>query len=1057
QLGRIVWEDLNANGLLDAGEPGITNITVNLYDALTNFLGTTATDTNGVYAFTNLLPATYEAGFTAPAGYYFTWPNVGADPSINSKADPSTGMTVPVALAAGETNNNWNAGMYRLASMQGLAWSDTNKNGIYEPGESALSNVVVWLLATNSTVIGVVTTGVDGVYAFTNLFPMLYYVSATIDTNYHFSPENQGGPGDIDSNVDSTNGLSETFQIVSGEHKTNLNIGAYFDPYIPTLALLTGARSLISDGRAVVEWETASEVGSIGYQVYRVKDGQRVALSDLPIVALNSPRGGVYRLFDDGVKAGDAAAYLIEEITDTGEIRPFGPFTLTVGSAGANFTGLAEGAVEHKDDMPAFSSLRRKTSGLNTTLTHGNSIRIPVRASGVKFLGSQVISSQLNLPEWYAQRMIQLGQLALRNRGRQVIYVPSEDGKGLYFYGEAPESRFSLENIYWLSAGFNPTPGIADGGNPTPMAGATYYATSRFEEDRQAMPSMVSDPAQDMWIWAQIVAGNPSFSYKTVGFDAEGTAGYGEATLRLFLNGANEDQANPTNHHMEASLNGVRVGEDRWGGKTPRTVEMNFAATLLREQGNQLTIRGLLDSPTAISSFTLDRLELVYPRDYTSLNDHLEFTADSNAIISVEGFMSGDVNVFDITDPRFLRMVTRASVQDQNGTRTVSFRPSAADRHYIAFTLSGVETITDATPSISPSLTLPSNAADYIIIAPDELLEAAQALAEYRTATGLRVMIVKLSDIYTSFNQGIADPSAIRAFLSFAWANWSTPPAYAVLLGSGTYDYRNLMKKNDNLVPPMLIGTPQGLFASDSIYGDVEGDDGVPEIAVGRLPMLDAPGIQSWLAKLAAFEGSQGEAWSCDMLLMADNPDAGGDFTGVSESIAALAPAGQVMQRAFLGTQTLAQARATALGTLNAGVRWANYVGHGGMDRLASEGLLTTADIAGLTNAARPSVLLAMTCVVGQYAVPGYDALAEKLLGASHGGMVAVWSPSGLSMNESAAILNRALAGAIYSAEATTLGEAIRQALETGRDQHVDLYLLRIYNLMGDPATRIAP
>lgn len=37
-----------------------------------------------------------------------------------------------------------------------------------------------------------------------------------------------------------------------------------------------------------------------------------------------------------------------------------------------------------------------------------------------------------------------------------------------------------------------------------------------------------------------------------------------------------------------------------------------------------------------------------------------------------------------------------------------------------------------------------------------------------------------------------------------------------------------------NLVPPLMVSTPYGLFCSDSLYGDVNGN-GLPELAVSRL------------------------------------------------------------------------------------------------------------------------------------------------------------------------------------------------------------------------------
>ena len=53
-LGDYVWEDLNANGIQETGEPGIPGVTVNLLDASGTQIKTTTTDINGEYGFEQL-------------------------------------------------------------------------------------------------------------------------------------------------------------------------------------------------------------------------------------------------------------------------------------------------------------------------------------------------------------------------------------------------------------------------------------------------------------------------------------------------------------------------------------------------------------------------------------------------------------------------------------------------------------------------------------------------------------------------------------------------------------------------------------------------------------------------------------------------------------------------------------------------------------------------------------------------------------------------------------------------------------------------------------------
>ncbi len=75
------FEDLNANGVRDAGEAGLAgwNITINGTDTITGTTvnQTTTTDVNGNYSFTNLTAGTYTISETLKAGWVQTAPVAG--------------------------------------------------------------------------------------------------------------------------------------------------------------------------------------------------------------------------------------------------------------------------------------------------------------------------------------------------------------------------------------------------------------------------------------------------------------------------------------------------------------------------------------------------------------------------------------------------------------------------------------------------------------------------------------------------------------------------------------------------------------------------------------------------------------------------------------------------------------------------------------------------------------------------------------------------------------------------------------------------------------------
>lgn len=89
-LGNFVWDDLNANGLQDAGEPGIAGVTVQLWDATrTQLLDSKVTDANGSYTLVAPRPADYWIRVVPPPGKTFTTKYAGGDTTRDSNINPS--------------------------------------------------------------------------------------------------------------------------------------------------------------------------------------------------------------------------------------------------------------------------------------------------------------------------------------------------------------------------------------------------------------------------------------------------------------------------------------------------------------------------------------------------------------------------------------------------------------------------------------------------------------------------------------------------------------------------------------------------------------------------------------------------------------------------------------------------------------------------------------------------------------------------------------------------------------------------------------------------------
>ena len=127
-LGDFVWNDSNFDGIQDAGESGIFNVTVNLYNDTDSLINTTTTDADGYYKFTHLESGNYSVGFVLLGGYVFSPRYQGDDNTLDSDANINSGRTGVVTLGSNETNMTLDAGMYQSSVFPAIELVKTVRN-----------------------------------------------------------------------------------------------------------------------------------------------------------------------------------------------------------------------------------------------------------------------------------------------------------------------------------------------------------------------------------------------------------------------------------------------------------------------------------------------------------------------------------------------------------------------------------------------------------------------------------------------------------------------------------------------------------------------------------------------------------------------------------------------------------------------------------------------------------------------------------------------------------------------------------------------------------------
>ena len=162
-----------------------------------------------------------------------------------------------------------------------------------------------------------------------------------------------------------------------------------------------------------------------------------------------------------------------------------------------------------------------------------------------------------------------------------------------------------------------------------------------------------------------------------------------------------------------------------------------------------------------------------------------------------------------------------------------------------------------------------------------------------------------------------------------------------------------------------------------------------------------------------------------------------------------------VIDRIYLSELPVEEARQSLIDRLNGGAFLLNYLGHAAAEQLAHEGLFRIEDVVSLTNRERLPLVAGWTCMMNRFELPDRMSVGEALLLHDGVGGVAVWGPTGLSINDEAKRLNEAFFTSIFRAGEQILGEAVLDSLAEYAADGGDQHILTNYNLLGDPALRL--
>ncbi|HEX7705984.1 MAG TPA: SdrD B-like domain-containing protein [Thermoanaerobaculia bacterium] len=843
--------------------------------------------------------------------------------------------------------------------------------------------------------------------------------------------------------------LDSSFQIMGGE----VEDWAFDIGIIPTLVDMATITATEFKNHVLLTWETTSEIDNLGFHIYRQSSsGVREKLNEhiIPGSAFMTGRRALgprsYRYMDKKPPSG-FMQYWIEDVDLDGTVTMHGPISPSIGTASMEDTTV------ETDADPTLGSV----GGIFTTAP-GMGVKLPDPPAPTqnqleeqwKLAAVPAAKVVVTRTGWYRVRKSDLlaagfdpgsngRNLAVFTDGIEVPVVIDAKNESKFdpadsieFFGQELDTPGTGGRIYYITSRKGKAERIKStggrGGSGSPSAGSFPYTFERIE--RTGFFAALTNNGERENFFGAFISSAPVSRSLTVA----NPAATGNAELEVVIQGATENMQ----HIVQVSMNGTSLGYVYFDGQERHVARLPVPMSLLVEGENTLTMKAQ-NGPNDFSG--VESIRLVYPHRYRADSDALMFTAQGGSSVVVDGFTTNKVRVVDVTDPAAPFFINATIGKGSGGSTSISFTSEHGTRTIFAFADSRVLSPAQIAWNEPSTWNATTNAARFVILTNRAFVDAANNLKAARDAQGIPTVVVDVQNVYDEFSFGQHSPHAIRNFLARAMS-WTTAPRYVLLLGDASFDPRNYLGMGSyDFVPTKLIPTAANKTASDDWFADFSGD-GLPSMAIGRLPARTAAQANAMVAKLLARNVASG-GWTQNIDLIHDRSN-GFRFDTAMNAVQNRLPSGYNITRVDIATTP---SPSTAIrNNFNRGALLTNYIGHGSVE-IWSNSQFNSAAARLLTNAERLSFVVAMNCLNGYFHDLYTESLAEALIKNPNGGAIGVWASSALTTPTQQLIVNLAFNRHVFGPASITVGDAILQAKRATIDRDVR----KTWILFGDP------
>lgn len=370
------------------------------------------------------------------------------------------------------------------------------------------------------------------------------------------------------------------------------------------------------------------------------------------------------------------------------------------------------------------------------------------------------------------------------------------------------------------------------------------------------------------------------------------------------------------------------------------------------------------------------------------------------------------------------------------------------------------------------------NSIDFLIITAPELISAANELSGMRAEEGIKSAVVTTEQVYNEFSAGKPDISAIRNFARQLYKNGSLK--YLLILGKGTYDFKNINGKSLSLVPIYESRNslqPLSTYGSDDYLGFLDDGKGVwPEsgsgdelldIGVGRIPASNLNEAEHVVEKLRMYrEQSALGQWRKEIYFVAEDGDVNihqrdaDRLASLIDTTYAEFNTNKIFVDAYPievnpGFKRAPEVNRQLFNAIQNGAFLINYTGHGNEVQWANTKIFDLNMIDTISNKYKFPLFITATCEFGRHDDDSQRSGAEKLLIKHEAGSIGMVTTARPVFSSSNYLLNLAFYQQVFQ---TTSGryQRLGDIFKKTKNNSLSGVLNRNFSLLGDPSMRLS-